>query len=320
MPNGRLRCPIALGGAVLGSLLALHYAGARQGWAAPAAAETAESGVGLGQAAVLGIVQGLTEFLPISSTAHLKVVPVALGWGDPDITFSAVIQLGSIAAVVWYFWADLVRLAGATVAAVRSSDYRSSEFRLALGIAIGTVPIAIAGLLLKVLVADLEDSAFWGLTTIALASIVMGLLMGIGDWLGARQRSFERLSARDGIWVGLAQALAILPGVSRSGSTITAGLFLGLERPTAARFSFLLGIPAIALAGGVELADALAAPSTGAAFLPLLVGVVSSAIFSYLAIAGLIRYLQRQNTWVFVWYRLLLGGAILVAVAAGAWD
>jgi undecaprenyl-diphosphatase len=113
---------------------------------------------------------------------------------------------------------------------------------------------------------------------------------------------------------------AILPGVSRSGSTITAGLFLGLERPTAARFSFLLGIPAIALAGGVELADALAAPSTGAAFLPLLVGVVSSAIFSYLAIAGLIRYLQRQNTWVFVWYRLLLGGAILVAVAAGAWD
>ncbi len=205
------------------------------------------------QAAVLGMVQGLTEFLPISSTAHLKAVPVALGWGDPGVTFTAVIQLGSIAAVLWYFWADLTQIATGTIKALQNSDYQSQDFRLTVGIAIGTLPIVICGLLLKVFVPDLDNSPLRSMTAIALASIVMALLLALAEYLGSHKRNFEQLRKRDGILMGLAQTLALIPGVSRSGSTITAGLFVNLERATAARFSFLLGIPAITLAGLVEL-------------------------------------------------------------------
>ena len=269
------------------------------------------------QAAVLGMVQGLTEFLPISSTAHLKAVPVALGWGDPGVTFTAVIQLGSIAAVLWYFWGDLTQIATGTIKALQKSDYQSQDFRLTVGIAIGTLPIVICGLLLKVFVPDLDNSSLRSMTTIALASIVMALLLALAEYLGSHKRNFEQLRQRDGILMGLAQSLALIPGVSRSGSTITAGLFVNLERATAARFSFLLGIPAITLAGLVELKEVFEQGFASAALLPLVVGLISSAIFSYLAIAWLIRYLQRKDTWVFVWYRLGFGLIILGAIALG---
>ena len=277
------------------------------------------SQVSMFQAAVLGIVQGLTEFLPISSTAHLKAVPVFLGWGDPGVTFSAVIQLGSIAAVLSYFWSDLVNLTRGTIAAIRTGNYQASEMRLTIGIGIGTVPIVICGLLLKFLgPEDLDNSAFRSMTTIAIASIAMGLLLGVAEQIGKRQRSYEQLDARDGILMGLAQSLALIPGVSRSGSTITAGLFASLERATAARFSFLMGIPAISIAGLVELKEILDRGVSGSELLPVAVGVLTAAISSYAAIAGLIRYLQRQNTWVFVWYRLGFGAFILGAIALGA--
>lgn len=284
--------------------------------APPAAAEVAAplSNFNWFQAAVLGMVQGLTEFLPISSTAHLKVVPVALGWGDPGVAFTAIIQLGSIAAVLWYFWADLSQICWGVVKAVRTGDCESQEFRLALGIALGTIPIIIGGICLKLFVPDLDNSPLRSLGAIAAASIVMALLLALAERLGTHKRKFQEIRKRDGILMGLAQALALIPGVSRSGSTLTAGLFLDLERSTAARFSFLLGIPAITLAGLVELKEVFSAEFDGSTWVSLIIGLISATLFSYLAIAWLIRYLQRQSTWVFVWYRLAFGVAILLSL------
>jgi undecaprenyl-diphosphatase len=269
------------------------------------------------QAAILGMVQGLTEFLPISSTAHLKVVPVALGWGDPGVTFTAVIQLGSIAAVLWYFWGDLTQVTFGMFKAIQQSDYQSQDFRMAVGILVGTIPIIIGGLIIKKFIPDFDNSPLRSMGAIASASIVMAILLAISEYIGKHQRDFEHISAKDGIMMGFAQALALIPGVSRSGSTITAGLFIGLQRATAARFSFLLGIPAITLAGLVELKDVFDAGVSSNELLPLIVGIISAAIFSYLSIAWLISYLQKQKTWVFVWYRLAFGLAILAGIATG---
>jgi undecaprenyl-diphosphatase len=266
------------------------------------------------QAFILGLVQGLTEFLPISSTAHLKVVPVALGWGDPGVAFTAVIQLGSIAAVLWYFWSDLSQITIGAFKAIRTSDYQSNDFRMALGIILGTIPIVFFGLLIKLFIPDFDNSPLRSLGAIAVASIVMSLLLGIAERVGTRQRNFEQLDVRDGILMGLAQTMALVPGVSRSGSTLTGGLFMGLERATAARFSFLLGIPAITLAGLVELKDVFKEGLGSAQVLPIVVGVISAAIFSYASIAWLLRFLQTQSTWVFIWYRLVFGVTILTAI------
>lgn len=280
------------------------------------ATATPASQVNLFQAIVLGMVQGLTEFLPISSTAHLKVVPVALHWGDPGVAFTAIIQLGSIAAVLWYFWQDLVQITVGAIKAIRTADYESNEFRLALGIGLGTLPILFFGLLIKKFIPDYDNSPLRSMGAIAIASIVMSLLLGIAEKVGNRKRDFESLSVQDGVLMGLAQALSLIPGVSRSGSTLTAGLFMGLERATAARFSFLLGIPAITLAGLVELKGFLEEGLGAAGLLPLVVGTLSAAIFSYLSIAWLLRFLQTQSTWVFIWYRLVFGVVILGAIAA----
>lgn len=273
--------------------------------------------VNLLQAIVLGIVQGLTEFLPISSTAHLKVVPVALGWGDPGVAFTAVIQLGSIAAILWYFWADLVQVTTGMGRAILQRDYRSNDFRMGLGIILGTLPILVFGILIKIFIPDFDNSPLRSMAAIAGASIGMSLLLALAEYLGQRKRGFDDLGTQDGIWMGLAQALALIPGVSRSGSTLTAGLFMGLERATAARFSFLLGIPAITLAGLVELRGLLETGLGDAGLVPVVGGIVAALVSSYMAIAWLLRYLQNHNTWVFIWYRLGFGVAILGAIAAG---
>ncbi len=270
------------------------------------------------QAIILGIVQGLTEFLPISSTAHLKIVPVALGWGDPGVAFTAVIQLGSIAAILWYFWQDLTTVTTGAVRAIQKSDYQSPEFRMALGIVLGTIPILFFGLLIKGFIPDYDNSPVRSSAAIAITSIVMALLLGLAEKIGKRQRSYEQLNARDGILMGAAQALALIPGVSRSGSTITAGLFMGLERASAARFSFLLGIPAITLAGLIELKGLFDNGFGNIGGVALILGLIASVISSYMAIAWLIQYLQTKDTWIFVWYRLAFGVAILAAIAGGA--
>ncbi|MEG4516700.1 MULTISPECIES: undecaprenyl-diphosphate phosphatase [unclassified Microcoleus] len=284
----------------------------------PAADVSGPAQINLVQALVLGIVQGLTEFLPISSTAHLKVVPIALGWGDPGVAYTAVIQLGSIVAVLWYFWKDLTNITVGAVKALVQRDYKSHEFQMALGLVLGTIPILFFGLLIKALVPDFDHSPLRSLTSIAIASIVMSLLLATAEKIGKRNRTYEKLTVLDGIWMGLAQAIALIPGCSRSGSTLTAGLFMGLERPAAARFSFLLGIPAITLAGLVELKGDLGQGIGDAGVAALIVGTISAFVFSYLSIAWLMKFLQTQKTWIFVLYRLAFGVAILTAIAGGA--
>lgn len=273
----------------------------------------------LWRAVVMGIVQGLTEFLPISSTAHVKIVPVLLGWGDPGVSFTAVIQLGSIAAIFWYFWADLSSVTVKFVRALLKRDFGNPDFRLGLGILLGTVPAVVVGLFVKVFVPGYDNSIVRSTGAIAITSIVMALLLGLAEIMGRRQRNFATLGLSDGIGVGLAQALAIIPGVSRSGSTLTAGLLLGLKRETAARFSFLLGTITITLAGLVSLPDMFGGDSE-VALVPLLGGLLSALVFSYLSIAWLIEFLKNHSTWVFVWYRLAFGAILLAAIALGKLD
>jgi undecaprenyl-diphosphatase len=262
-------------------------------------------------ALVLGVVQGLTEFLPISSTAHLKVVPVLLGWGDPGVAYTAVIQLGSIVAVLAYFRSDLAEVLAGIGRALRNGRWSDPSARLGVAIGIGTLPIVLAGMVLKLWFPGYEGSILRSMASIGTVSIVMALLLALAELLGRRRRGLGDVVPRDGLLVGLAQTLALVPGVSRSGSTLTASLFDGWQRPAAARFSFLLGIPAITLAGLVELKDAFAAPANGGA-IPMVVGIVSAAVVSWLAIAWLLRFLQQHSTWIFVVYRLLFGVTILI--------
>jgi undecaprenyl-diphosphatase len=273
--------------------------------------------VNLFQAIVLGFVQGATEFIPISSTAHLKAVPVFFGWGDPGVAFSAVIQLGSLAAVLTYFWSDISQITRGMIKAVRTSDYDSQDFWLAVGIVAGTIPIVTLGLILKVLEPPIYETTFRSMSSIAIVSIVMALLLALAETLGNQKRNFQDLSLKDGIVLGLAQALALVPGASRSGSTLTFGLLNNLDRATAARFSFLLGIPAIAISGLVELKGMFDGSAANPGSIVLLGALISSALFSYLAIAWLLAFLKRRSTWVFVWYRLGFGVFILVALTLG---
>ena len=260
---------------------------------------------------VLGVVQGLTEFLPISSTAHLKIVPVLAGWGDPGVSVTAVIQLGSIVAVIAYFRADLAGVLRGISGAFLRGQWREPEARLGIAMAIGTLPILIAGLAIKLYWPGYDTSPLRSVPAIAGVSILMALLLALAERLGPRSKLLDQVQGRDGLVVGLAQVLALIPGVSRSGSTLTASLFDSWKRPDAARFSFLLGIPAITIAGLVELKDAFSEPSAGGV-LPLLVGIVSAAVVSWLAIDWLLKFLQRHSTWVFVIYRLLFGILLLV--------
>ena len=264
---------------------------------------------------VLGVVQGLTEFLPISSTAHLKIVPVLAGWGDPGVSVTAVIQLGSIVAVIAYFRADLAGVLRGISGAVLRGKWREPEARLGIAMAIGTLPILFAGLAIKLYWPGYETSPLRSVPAIAGVSILMALLLALAERLGPRSKQLNQVQGRDGLVVGLAQVLALIPGVSRSGSTLTASLFDSWKRADAARFSFLLGIPAITIAGLVELKDAFTEPSAGGV-LPLMVGIVSAAVVSWLAIDWLLKFLQRHSTWVFVIYRLLFG-VLLLAWWAG---
>jgi undecaprenyl-diphosphatase len=271
------------------------------------------------QAFVLGLVQGVTEFLPISSTAHLKVVPVVLGWGDPGVAFSAVIQLGSIVAVLGYFGRDLRQICLGSLKALQQGKYHSLPLRLAVGITLGTVPIVLAGVAIKIWLPDYDHSPLRSLGAIATASIVMGLLLAAAERWGTRHRDLPAVTLGDGIAMGVAQALALIPGVSRSGATLTAGLLLGMRRECATRFSFLLGIPAITLAGVVE-GIGLGQHGVDTSWGVLGVGLVSATVFSYLAIAWLLKFFQSHSAWVFIAYRLAFGALIWLAIALGWLD
>ncbi|GAB4426820.1 MAG: undecaprenyl-diphosphate phosphatase [Cyanobacteria bacterium J069] len=260
------------------------------------------------QAIVMGLVQGITEFLPISSTAHLLIFTKVLGWSVVgEKYFVDAIQFGSVIAVLIYFWKDIRQILGGAWDAWQSKAWDREEWKIFVGITVGTIPALLFGYLFR---DAIPESAL----VIAVVSIVMALLLGLAEQIGSRKRGFEDLSILDGLLVGLGQTLALVPGVSRSGSTLTTGMFLGLQRQTAARFSFLLGIPTLAIATLYQSTKALGNVES---LLPLLVGIVSTFIFSYLAIAWLLRYLQRKSTWVFVWYRLAFGASILLSLAAG---
>lgn len=261
---------------------------------------------GVFQAFILGIVQGITEFLPISSTAHLIIFRDVFGWQQQKYFVDA-IQFGSVIAVVWYFWRDIQLILSGAWQAFQQKDWQREEWKILVGIAIGTFPALVFGYLFKDFIPESP-------LVIALASIGMALLLGLAEKIGTRKRDFNSLEVKDGLLVGLGQTLALVPGVSRSGSTLTTALFLGLQRQTAARFSFLLGIPTLTIATLYQSTKALRNIES---FLPLIVGIISTFIFSYLSIAWLLKYLQRKSTWIFVWYRLAFGGLILGAFAAG---
>lgn len=274
--------------------------------------EASES-ISLLQAIVIGIVQGLTEFLPISSTAHVKIVPVMMGWGDPGVTFTAIVQLGSIVAIVGYFWPDIQKLLVGMQQAIARRNYDSPDFRLGIGILIGTIPIVILGLIVKFGLREIYDDFARSSLVIGITSIGLAIFLGWAEVTGSRKRDYQTVGLWDGVGMGLAQALALIPGVSRSGSTITAGLFMGLNRETAARFSLLMGIPAILISGLAEINE-LFSPQSPVGTAAIIGGVVASIVSSYLAIYWLIRFLKNHTTWIFVFYRIGFGLVILWAI------
>src|SRR5687768_7451307 len=265
------------------------------------------------QAIVLGIVQGLTEFLPISSTGHLRIVPAFLGWDDPGAAFTAVTQLGTMAAVLLYFRADLWRIARTWSASLRRSELRSEvDARMGWYIVLGTIPIGIFGFVF----ADQIESGARDLYLIGSTLIVLGLVLLLAERVGRRDRAIEDIDRRDGIVIGFAQALALVPGVSRSGATITAGLFLGFDRASAARYSFLLSVPAVVISGLFELREI--GDEEGAGFGATLLATIAAFVVGYASIAFLLRWLTRHSTAVFVAYRVALGVLVLALAAAGA--
>ena len=264
------------------------------------------------RAVVLGVVQGLTEFLPISSTAHLRIVPALFGWDDPGAAFTAVVQLGTMAAVVIYFWSDLWRIGTTWLRSLRDGELRHElDARMGWYLIVGTVPIAIFGLAFK----DQITTGARDLRLIGSTLILLGLVLLVAEKVGRRVKTLHDLKSRDGIAIGLAQSLALVPGVSRSGSTITAGLFLGYTREDAARYSFLLSIPAVVLSGLFELKDVGSGGSYGAG--PTIVATLLAFVVGYASIAWLLRYLVHHSTAVFVAYRVGLGVLLLVLVATG---
>jgi undecaprenyl-diphosphatase len=265
------------------------------------------------EAIVLGVVQGLTEFLPISSTAHLRIVPAFAGWEDPGAAFTAVVQLGTMAAVLRYFRHELWRIAHALLVGLRRPEVRSTlDFRLGVYIILGTIPIGIFGLIFK----DQIETGARDLTLIGCTLIVLGLLLLVAEKVGSHTREIDSFTARDGVVIGLAQACALVPGVSRSGSTLTAGMFLGFKRIDAARYSFLLSVPAVVLSGLFELRHV--GEGNGAAAVPTLIATLAAFVVGYASIAFLLRWLGSHSTAVFVAYRVALGALVLVLVAAGA--
>lgn len=259
-------------------------------------------------AALLGVIQGLTEFLPISSTAHLRIAPALLGQADPGAAFSAVIQLGTLAAVLAYFARDLFVDMPRAVLRERHTAMARMPFYLAAG----TIPIVVLGLTLKDFIVGEARSLY----VVAGALVSVGAIMYVIDRRAHGKRVMDAITMTDAMLIGMAQSLALIPGVSRSGSTIIAALLLGMRRSDAARFSFLLGIPAIGGAGIYELGDALAALGNDA-WLPLLIGTATSAVSGYVAIAWLLRYLQRNSLAPFAGYRAVLGIVLLVLCLAG---
>jgi undecaprenyl-diphosphatase len=267
------------------------------------------------EAAILGLVQGLTEFLPISSTAHLRIVPALFGWQDPGPAFTAVLQLGTALAILAYFWRELLHVTAAWFKGITDRSIRSSlEYRLGWYLVVATVPVGVLGLVFRHQI-QAGDRNLW---IVAVLMVALAAVLWLAEKRGARTRVEEQISTADAVVVSAAQAIALIPGASRSGTMIAAGLFRGLDREAAARFSFLLSVPAVILSGIYEAlrgADTNeSAPGvglTGFAFLiAFVVGLAS--------IHGLLKWLVRRSTFVFIYYRIGLGVLLFILLGTGA--
>ncbi len=260
------------------------------------------------QAIVLGLIQGLTEFLPISSSGHLALVPLVSTWPDQGLAFDCVVHLASLTAVVAYFRRDLQAMSKGFVVTCRQRSLQADrEGALAWMVLLATIPAGLAGLAFK----DFIETDLRSVMVIGVTSIVFGLLLGWADIKGKFQHHEHHIGIRDALLIGVAQAIALIPGTSRSGITMTASLMLGYTRQAAARFSFLMSIPIIVLAGGLKLKDWIAAPEQAAAAPDLLIGYLVSAVSAYLCIHYFLKFLDRTGMGPFVIYRMILGAVLL---------
>jgi undecaprenyl-diphosphatase len=260
------------------------------------------------QAFVLGLVQGLSEFLPISSSAHLALTPWAFGWDDPGLAFDVALHMGTLVAVLWYFRTDWVALAQSGVRILRNRRVETSDEWRVVFLIIATIPAAIAGVLLE----KKAETAFRSPTLIAIMLVTMGIVLWICDRRSRTDRSLGDMRWHDALWIGIAQSFSLIPGISRSGSTITGGRLLRLDRKSAAVFSFLLSMPVTAAAAFLKVPDAVRDQGVSA---PIVVGVVTAAMSSWLAISVLLRYVSHRSYGIFAAYRVLLGVAVLILVS-----
>lgn len=260
------------------------------------------------QAIVLGIVQGATEFIPVSSSGHLVLVPWLLGWEYPPLVFDTVVHLGTLLAVLGYFWRDWWELITAWLHGLRRMDWSDTRARLVWLLVLGTVPAAVLGYALE----DLFESLFSEPALVSFFMLVTAALLATSEWRGRQTRSLSELGRVDALTIGLGQAAAIVPGISRSGATISVGLFRGLNRAGAARFSFLLGTPIILGAGLFQLLKLSDEPQSGVTPLILVAGFVSAAVTGYLSVSFMLRYLQRGKLYPFAFYCFWVGLSCLI--------
>ncbi|MQW75146.1 undecaprenyl-diphosphate phosphatase [Nocardioides sp. dk4132] len=265
------------------------------------------------QAIVLGTIQGLTEFLPISSSAHLRIYPEMFGWGDPGAAFTAVVQIGTELAVLIYFRKDIWRIATAWLKSLVKPEYRGTlDARMGWFIIIGSLPIVVLGIALK----DVIENEFRSLWIIGATLIVLGIVLGLADKFSSNSKQIKQINVRDAVLMGVAQACALIPGVSRSGATISMGRILGYEREAATRYAFLLAIPAVVGAGVFQLKE-IPGGDNPYGWTPTIVATVVSFIVGYAAIAWLLRYVSTRSYTPFVIYRVALGALVLVLLGAG---
>jgi undecaprenyl-diphosphatase len=275
-------------------------------------ADASQHDMNLFQATVYGVVQGLTEFLPISSTAHLRIVPALFNWDDPGAPFTAVIQLGTTLAVVLYFWRELVQVTTGWIRGFVDKSVRGTlEYRMGWYLVLATIPVSIFGFVFS----DQIETGARNLWTISITMIVLAFVLLWAERVGSRKRREDDLDVRDSVAVGTAQALALIPGASRSGTTITAGLFRGLDRATAARFSFLLSIPAVVLSGLFEMRKINAAGGAGAGLTG--VALILAFVVGLASIAWLMRWISRHSMYVFIQYRIVVGTLLIGLLLGG---
>ena len=261
-------------------------------------------------AAVLGTLQGLTEVLPISSSAHLILVPRFLNWPESGLTFDVALHIGTFLALSLYFWRDIVELIGNFFSACRNGLHTPAQ-KLPFYILAATIPAAVVG---KTMEGPIDEIFRKSPATIAVLLILFGLLLAFADTAGAKRWRVDRITLKYAMLIGFAQCLALLPGVSRSGITITAALLLGFHRESAARFSFLISLPIVAGAALLKVGDLVQEGIPAGEALPLLIGISTSALFGFLSVALLLKIVQRDSLYPFVWYRLIAGSAALALI------